>query len=62
MKTEDGKPVWYWRDEAGSMCGTERKWRYEVQQGDEVQREAGTCPDGKKWAKMTISGTPVRAI
>jgi hypothetical protein len=62
MATEDGKQIWYWEDKVGSQCGTDRKWRYEVQIGDTVNKEAGTCPDGKKWAEMTISplGNPVK--
>ncbi|PUB13712.1 hypothetical protein DFP92_107173 [Yoonia sediminilitoris] len=62
MKTENGKQVWYWTDKVGSQCGSDRKWRYEVQVGDSVRRDAGTCPDGSKWAEMTISalGNPVQ--
>lgn len=59
-KTEDGKQVWYWEDSAGSQCGRERKWRYEVKAGDTVKPEAGTCEQGYKWVEMDISGTPVK--
>ena len=37
-------------------------WHCEVQIGDTVNKNAGTCPDGKVWAEMTISplGNPVK--
>ena len=61
-KEESGKEIWYWENKVGSQCGTDRRWRYEVQIGDIVNTVAGTCLDGKKWAKMTISvlGNPVK--
>ena len=55
IRTESGKSIWYWQDKVGSMCGTDRTWRYEVQQGDVVDRDAGTCPTGEKWSEMNIS-------
>ncbi len=58
--TEKGKAVWYWEDKVGSQCGRERKWRYEVQVGDIVNPEAGTCPSGDKWCEMEISGQPAK--
>lgn len=51
MKTEGGKQVWYRQNSPGTQCGTDRKWRYEVNVGDTVNQEAGICPNGKKWAK-----------
>lgn len=59
-KTENGKQVWYWEDAAGSQCGRDRKWRYEVQAGDQVRPDAGQCPQGYPWVELTISGVPTR--
>ena len=56
-KKENGKNVWYWFDSVGSQCGTDRKWRYIVQEGDSI-REAGTCPDKTKWYEMKVFGAP----
>lgn len=56
--TEGGKPVWYWESAPGSQCGRTIKWKYEVQHGDIVDENAGTCPQGYKWANMTVFGDP----
>lgn len=58
-KKIDGEETWFWEDEAGSMCGRKRKWRYKVQAGDSY-KEAGMCPQGYKHYEIEIRGTPER--
>lgn len=60
MATEGGKQIWYWESTPGSQCGRTIQWRYEVQHGDSVRQDAGTCPQGYQWAEMMIFGDPVK--
>ena len=58
MKKEGASQVWYWEDTHDSQCGNSRRWRYVVQEGDLVNREAGKCPNGSVWSEMQIFGKP----
>ena len=59
---ENGMPIWYWEDSPGHSCGRDRKWRYEVQIGDQELPIGGTCAEGYAWKTIQISGTATRIV